>query len=148
MAKTLFHDDRAWTNWHLTVKDVPIAGRFELMNSTGAPTLARMAESAAAVQALIGRAFVERRRLRAQGAAWSFSEAASVPGGWSLATGYANWLFPLPASHVHAGFAGDKTDSCSARRASPFPSSTSIWRRKGGRCVPRGPPTGRPSLAR
>jgi FAD/FMN-containing dehydrogenase len=108
MAKTLFYDDREWTNWHLTVKDVPIAGRFELMNASGAPTLARMAQSAAAIQALIGRAFAERRRLRAQGAAWSFSEAASVPGGWSLATGYLNWLFPLPAAHVHAAFQGDR----------------------------------------
>lgn len=69
MAKTIFYDDRAWTNWHLTVKDVPIAGRFELLNASGTPTLVRMAESAAAIQAVIGRAFAERRRLRAQGAA-------------------------------------------------------------------------------
>jgi FAD/FMN-containing dehydrogenase len=108
MAKTIFFDERAWTNWHLTVKDVPIAGRFELNNSSGSPTLARMAESAAAVQALIGRAFAERRRLRAQGAAWSFSEAAAVPGGWSLATGLANWLFPLPPTHVLPAFPGDR----------------------------------------
>ncbi|RYI11765.1 MAG: FAD-binding oxidoreductase, partial [Acetobacteraceae bacterium] len=67
-----------------------------------------MAESAAAVQALIGRAFSERRRLRAHGAAWSFSEAPAVPGGWPLATGYANWLFPLPATHVDPAFSGDR----------------------------------------
>ncbi len=107
MARVLFHDEREWSNWHLSVRDVPIAGRFELQNSAGAPSLAKMAESAAAVQALIGRAFTERRRLRAQGSAWSFSEAAAVPGGWSLATGYANWLFPLPRTHVVAGFDGD-----------------------------------------
>lgn len=108
MAKTVFFPDPQWTNWHLTVRDVPIAGRFELHNSAGGATLAGMAESAAAVQALIGRAFTERRRLRAQGAAWSFSEAASVPGGWSLATGFANWLFRLPATHVVPAYTGDK----------------------------------------
>jgi FAD/FMN-containing dehydrogenase len=109
MARTLFHDERSWTNWHLSVRDVPIAGRFEILNSTGAPTLAKMAESAAAVQALIGRAVLERRRLRAQGAAWSYSEAPAVPGGWCLATGYLNWLFPLPETHVVPGFSGDGT---------------------------------------
>lgn len=108
MARTIFHDDRQWTNWHLTVKDVPIAGRFEQLNASGTPTLARMAESAAAIQKVIGRAFADRRRLRAQGAAWSFSEAASIPGGWSFATGYLNWLFPLPATHVHPSFGGDR----------------------------------------
>lgn len=108
MARTIFFDEQQWTNWHLTVRDVPIAGRFELHNSAGTPTLARMAESAAAVQALIGRAFAERRRLRAQGAAWSFSEAPAVPGGWVLATGYANYLFPVPATHVAPGFDGDR----------------------------------------
>lgn len=107
MARTVFFDEREWTNWHLSVRDIPIAGRFELHNSAGAPSLARMAESAVAVQALLGRAFVERRRLRAQGSAWSFSEAAAVPGGWSLATGYANWLFPVPPTHVPANFDGD-----------------------------------------
>ena len=107
MARVAFFDERQWTNWHLTVRDVPIAGRFELSNSGGGPTLARMAESAAVVQGLVGRAFAERRRLRAQGSAWSFSEAAAVPGGWCLATGYANWLFPLPATHVHPSFTGD-----------------------------------------
>lgn len=108
MARTIFFDEREWTNWHLTVRDQPIAGRFELHNSAGAPTLARMAESAAAVQKLLARAFAERRRVRAQGAAWSFSEAPAVPGGWSLATGYANWLFPLPSSHVAPDFSGDR----------------------------------------
>jgi FAD/FMN-containing dehydrogenase len=107
MAKTVFYPDTAWTNWHLTIRDMPIAGRFELHNSSGSPTLDRMVESATAVQALIGRAFSERRRLRAHGAAWSFSEAPAVPGGWPLATGYANWLFPLPATHVDPGYSGD-----------------------------------------
>jgi FAD/FMN-containing dehydrogenase len=109
MARTIFHDERSWTNWHLSVRDVPIAGRFEVLNSAGAPTLAKMAESAAEVQALIGRAMAERRRLRAQGAAWSYSEAPAVPGGWCLATGYLNWLFPLPETHVVPGFPGDRT---------------------------------------
>ena len=108
MARTIFFDEREWTNWHLTVRDQPIAGRFELHNSAGAPTLARMAESAAAVQKLLARAFAERRRLRAQGAAWSFSDAPAVPGGWCLATGYANWLFPLPPTHVVPEFAGER----------------------------------------
>ena len=108
MAKTIFFDDREWTNWHLTVKDVPIGGRFELHNSPGGATLTGMKASAEAVQKLIGRAFAERRRLRAQGSAWSFSEAPSVPGGWSLSTGFANWLFRLPKSHVVAGYPGDK----------------------------------------
>lgn len=108
MARVAFFDEREWTNWHLTVRDVPIAGRFELQNSAGGPTLDRMVESAAAVQGLVGRAFAERRRLRAQGSAWSFSEAAAVPGGWCLATGYANWLFPLPPTHVHPSFSGDR----------------------------------------
>ena len=108
MAKTVFFDEREWTNYHLTVRDVPIAGRFELHNSGGAATLAQMAQSAAVVQALIGRAFQERRRLRAQGAAWSFSDAAAIAGGWSLATGYANALFPLPATHVVPEFSGDR----------------------------------------
>jgi FAD/FMN-containing dehydrogenase len=107
VARVAFFDEREWTNWHLTVRDVPIAGRFELQNSAGGPTLARMAESAAVVQGLVARAFAERRRLRAQGSAWSFSEAAAVPGGWCLATGYANWLFPLPRTHVHPSFSGD-----------------------------------------
>ncbi len=108
MAQTLFHDVDDWQNFHLSVKNVPIAGIFELHNSAGAASLAKMADSAAAVQALIGRAFAERRRLRAQGAAWSFSDVAAVPGGWMLNTGYANWLYPLPAAQVAPGFAGDR----------------------------------------
>ncbi|QAY78075.1 FAD-binding protein [Sphingosinicella sp. BN140058] len=108
MAKTVFFDEPLWTNWHLTVRDVPVAGRFELHNSAGGATLAHMVESAAAIQALIGRACRERRRLRAQGAAWSFSEAAAVPGGWCLATGHANWLFRLPASHVLLDYPFDR----------------------------------------
>lgn len=107
MARMVFFDEREWTNWHLTVRDVPIAGRFELHNSSGGPTLARMAESARAVQTLLDRAFTERRRVRAQGAAWSFSEAPAVPGGWCLATGHANWMFPVPRTHVAPGFDGD-----------------------------------------
>ncbi len=95
-------------NFHLSVRGVPVAGRWELHNSSGGATLARMAESAAAVQALIGRAFAERRRLKAQGSAWSFSEAPAVPGGWSLSTGYANWLFELPASHLVPHYPGER----------------------------------------
>ena len=105
MARMVFFDEREWTNWHLSVRDVPIAGRFELHNSAGNVTLARMAESAAAIQSLLERAFTERRRIRAQGSATSFSEAASVPGGWCLATGYANWLFRVPPTHVDPGVA-------------------------------------------
>jgi hypothetical protein len=106
MARILSFDDRTWHNWHFTERDVPIAGRFELHRAVTA-SLADMRASAAAVQGLIGRAFAERRRLRAHGATWSFSAAPSVPGGWPLATGYANQLFALPASHVDPGFAGD-----------------------------------------
>ena len=108
MARTVFFDDREWMNFHLSVRDVPVAGRYELHNSAGAASLERMAESAVAVQALIAKAFAERRRLRAQGSAWSFSEAPVAPGSWSLSTGYANWLFPLPPTHVHADYAGDR----------------------------------------
>lgn len=105
MARMVYFDEREWTNWHLSVRDVPIAGRFELHNSAGNVTLARMAESAAAIQSLLERAFTERRRVRPQGSAWSFSEAASVPGGWCLATGYANWLMRVPPTHVDPGVA-------------------------------------------
>jgi FAD/FMN-containing dehydrogenase len=108
MARTVFYDEDEWQNFHLSVKNVPIAGVFELHNSSGAASLARLAASAAVVQALVGRAFAERRRLRAQGAAWSFSDVAAVPGGWMLNTGYANWLYPVPAAQVAAGFAGDR----------------------------------------
>jgi FAD/FMN-containing dehydrogenase len=108
MARTIFHDVDDWQNFHLSVKNVPIAGVFELHNSAGSASLAKMAASAAAVQALIGRAFAERRRLRAQGAAWSFSDVAAVPGGWMLNTGYANWLYRLPPAQVAPGFAGDR----------------------------------------
>lgn len=108
MARTIFYDVDDWQNFHLSVKNVPIAGMFELHNSSGSASLARMAEGAAAVQALVGRAFAERRRLRAQGAAWSFSDVAAVPGGWMLNTGYANWLYPVPPAQVAAGFTGDR----------------------------------------
>lgn len=107
MARTIFYDERQWTNWHLSVRDVPIAGRFEILNGSGAASLEGMKATAAEIQTLIARAITERRRLRAQGAAWSFSEAPAVPGGWCLATGYANWIFPLPETHVVAGFSGD-----------------------------------------
>ncbi|MCU0891086.1 MAG: hypothetical protein MUE77_04925 [Sandarakinorhabdus sp.] len=108
MASIREFDDRQWHNWHLTERDVPIAARFELHRRAGA-SLAEMRASAAAVQGLIARAFAERRRLRAHGATWSFSAAASVPGGWPLGTGYANQLFPLPETHVPPGFQGDRT---------------------------------------
>ena len=108
MARAIFFHDREWTNFHSTIRDVPIAGRYELHNVSPQATLDRMAESAAALQALIGKAFAERRRLRAQGSGWSFSDAAAVPGGWSLSTGYANYLFPLPPTHVVAEYDGDR----------------------------------------
>jgi hypothetical protein len=107
MATIREYDDRLWHNWHLTERDVPIAARFEL-HRRAAASLAEMRAGAAAVQALIGRAFRERRRLRAHGATWSFSSAASIPGGWPLGTGYANQLFPLPETHVPAGYKGDR----------------------------------------
>lgn len=107
MASIREFDDRLWHNWHLTDRDVPIAARFELHRKAGA-SLAEMRASAAVVQGLIGRAFLERRRLRAHGATWSFSPAASIPGGWPLGTGYANQLFPLPTSHVPAAYVGDR----------------------------------------
>lgn len=106
MAHIAAFDERQWTNWHMTERDLPIAGRFELHHD-GAGTMAAMRESAAAVQALIGRARAEGRQLRAYGSAWSFSAVASVPGGWPLSTNGANTLFPLPASHVDPGFSGD-----------------------------------------
>lgn len=108
MARIVYFDEREWTNWHLSVRDVPIAGRFELHNSSGKATLAGMADSAVVLQSLLDRAFKERRRVRAQGSAWSFSEAAAVPGGWCLATGYANWLFPVPETHIDPSFNGDR----------------------------------------
>jgi hypothetical protein len=108
MASIREFDDRLWHNWHLTERDVPIAARFELHRKASA-SLAEMRAGAAAVQGLIARAFAERRRLRAHGATWSFSPAASIPGGWPLGTGYANQLFPLPETHVPAGFLGDRT---------------------------------------
>ncbi|WP_017666811.1 hypothetical protein [Sandarakinorhabdus sp. AAP62] len=107
MARILKFDDRTWHNWHFTERDVPIAGRYELHRAVTA-SLADMRASASAVQDLIGKAFTERRRLRAHGATWSFSAAPSVPGGWPLATGYANQLFALPPSHVDPGFTGDR----------------------------------------
>ena len=107
MARTIPYDVDEWQNFHLSVRNVPIAGVFELHNSAGNASLAKMAASAAAVQALIGQAFAERRRLRAQGAAWSFSDVAVAPGGWMLSTGYANWLYRLPPAQVAPGFAGD-----------------------------------------
>lgn len=106
MARIAAFDDRRWTNWHMTERDLPIAGRFELHHD-GAGTMAAMRASAAAVQGLIGRARANGRPLRAYGSAWSFSAVASVPGGWPLSTNGANTLFPLPNSHVVAGFGGD-----------------------------------------
>lgn len=108
MARMVFFDERVWHNWHQTVENVPIAGRFELHNGDGDETLANLAEAGTAIKQLLERAFLERRRLRAQGAAWSFSEAAAVPGGYVLATGYANWLFPIPTSHIHEQYSGDR----------------------------------------
>lgn len=106
MARILKFDDRSWHNWHFTERDVPIAGRYELHRAVTA-SLADMRASAKAVQDLIGKAFTDRRRLRAHGATWSFSAAPSVPGGWPLATGYANQLFALPKTHVDPSFSGD-----------------------------------------
>jgi FAD/FMN-containing dehydrogenase len=108
MASIREFDDRPWDNWHLTDRNVPVAGRFELHNGSGR-SLAEMHASAIAVQGLISRAFAQRRRLRAHGATWSFSEAASIPGGWPLATSPANMLFRVPPGDVPAGFAGDPT---------------------------------------
>ena len=106
MARILKFDDRSWHNWHFTERDVPIAGRYELHRAVTA-SLSDMRASAKAVQDLIGKAFTDRRRLRAHGATWSFSAAPSVPGGWPLATGYANQLFALPKTHVDPTFSGD-----------------------------------------
>lgn len=78
-----------------------------LHNGDAGVTLANMATGATVLQEFLARASRERRRVRAQGAAWSFSEAASIPGGHVLATGYANWLFPVPRTHVHGGYRGD-----------------------------------------
>lgn len=108
MARTIFFDDRDWMNYHLTVKGVPIAGRYELHNSPGTSSLEKMAASAAALQALIGKAFAERRRLRAQGSTWSFSEAPAVPGGWSLATGHARMIVTLAPTHLVPQYAGER----------------------------------------
>jgi hypothetical protein len=105
MARTYPKNERQWTNWHLSLQHVPIAERFEIAN-TGTKSLARMAETAAEIQKLIERAFAERRRLRAVGGAWSYSEAPSNPGGWLLSTGYMNWKFPLTAADLHPSVEG------------------------------------------
>jgi hypothetical protein len=60
------------------------------------------------VQKLVGRAFAERRRLRAVGGAWSFSDVAAVPGGWVLSTGFANRLAQVPPGDIVPGYGGDR----------------------------------------
>jgi len=108
MARTLFHAERTWTNYHSSVVDAPIAGRYELLNSSGQATLGKMKAAAAAAQRLIGKAFHERRRLRPTGSAWSYSDAPSVAGGWVFDTDSANWIVRVPATHVLPGFRGDR----------------------------------------
>ena len=106
MARVHFFDEREWMNWHLSLVRVPIAGRFELHNRATGPVLERIAEAGRATMALVGRAFAERRRLRAVGGAWSYSEVPANPGGWIFSTGFANRLAQVPESHAAPEFAG------------------------------------------
>ncbi len=106
MARIVEVPETTWHNFHYTEKNVPVAARLELHRDTS-PSLDDMRDSAEAVQQRIAAAIAQGRQLRAHGATWAFSPVASIPGGWPLATGYANQLFPVPASHVAPGFAGD-----------------------------------------
>jgi FAD/FMN-containing dehydrogenase len=135
MAKTLAFAEDRWHNWHLTVRDVPIAGRFEVMNSGGGSLLEKMAATTGALRALVGRAFAERRRLRAQGSAWSFSEAASVPGGWVLATGHMTLLAPVPGTNIAPGFLGDR-DGLILCQTGIKVSELNMWLERRGRSLP------------
>ncbi len=107
MAMIVEVPERRWHNFHYTQRNVPIAALMELHRSN-ALTLDEMRACGEAVQQLIGRAITERQRLRAQGAAWAFSAAAAIPGGWPLMTGNANLHFAVPPSHVAPGFQGDR----------------------------------------
>lgn len=107
MARIIAMNEQFWGNWHGTVTGVPIDDRFELHNSSSGNAISRMASAGRAVQHLVGRAFADRRRLRAVGGAWSFSDVAAVPGGRVLSTGFANRLLKIPTGDVDAGYAGD-----------------------------------------
>ena len=134
MARIVEHDERVWHNFHFTERNVPVAARFELHRKAQA-SIAEMRACAEAVQGLIARAITERRRLRAHGATWAFSAAASIPGGWPLATGYANQIFPLPASHVAPGFTGDK-DGLVLCQTGVSVAELNMWLEPRGRSMP------------
>lgn len=108
MARIIPMQERLWGNWHGTVTKVPIGERYELHNSSSGDAVSKLAASGRAVQGLVGRAFAERRRLRAVGGAWSFSDVGAVPGGWVLSTGFANRLLRVPAGDVDPNYAGDR----------------------------------------
>jgi FAD binding domain len=108
MARVIPMNERLWGNWHGTVSKVPIGERYELHNSSSGDVIARMAAAGHEVQKLVGRAFAERRRLRAVGGAWSFSDVAAVPGGWALSTGFANRLVQVPPGDIVPAYAGDR----------------------------------------
>ena len=82
-----------FVNWHQTVKQ-PLRGRFELHNPESTPSLLGYQATARALQELAASAQQKATRLRALGAAWSFSEVAAVDG-WLLDTAYLNWVFRL-----------------------------------------------------
>lgn len=107
MARIVELPQTNWHNFHFTERNVPVAAIMELHRGD-AHTLDEMRACGQAVQQLIGRAIAEKRRLRAQGAVWAFSAAASIPGGWPLMTGYANLHFAVPSSHVAPDFQGDR----------------------------------------
>lgn len=108
MARIIAMNERLWGNWHGTVTGVRIGERHELHNSASGDVVSKMAAAGTQVQGLLIRAYAERRRLRAVGGGWSFSDVAAVPGGWVLSTGFANRILRIPAGDVDAGYTGER----------------------------------------
>ncbi len=106
-----FKATRRYKNYHGTV-DENIAGVWTINNSNPSrSSLGRMKETAARIQTLIRHATDKKKRLRAIGRKWSFSELPLADDGWILQTDRLNYTFRVTTnSNLDINYIGDASE--------------------------------------
>ncbi|MEJ7770184.1 MAG: FAD-binding protein, partial [Chitinophagaceae bacterium] len=99
-------NQKFWINRHNTFRQ-KIDNLFDVANGNSGDLVNDYIATSAAIQALIGKAIQQGKRLRALGGGWSFSKVAATEG-WIINTKYLNLVFQVNQASVSVQFSGDK----------------------------------------